>query len=171
MILDKFRDVKTFIFDVDGVFTSGTVIATDGGEMNRDFNIKDGYAINRAVTCGYNIIIISGGDSAGVRNRLKRLGVKEVHTAIRDKKSHLAELKKRLELDLDNTIYMGDDLPDIPVMEMCGIKVAPSDAAWKVQQTADIVTKAAGGRGAIREVVEKVMTSQETWESEGQYVW
>lgn len=171
MIFDKFKHINTFIFDVDGVFTTGTVIATDDGEMNRDFNIKDGYAINRAVTSGYRIIIISGGDSEGVRKRLRRLGIKEVHTAIRDKKEHLLNLEKDLDLDLEKALYVGDDLPDIPVMQMCGVKVAPADAAWKVKELADIVTKSNGGRGAIREVVEKVMVSQNTWEADGQYVW
>ncbi|MGB1038970.1 MAG: KdsC family phosphatase [Bacteroidia bacterium] len=171
MILDQLSEVKTFIFDVDGVFTTGTVIATDSGEMNRDFNIKDGFAINHAVKNGYTIIIISGGDSEGVRTRLKRLGVKEVHTAIRDKEAHLRSLQERLSIDLQNTVYMGDDLPDIPVMNMCGVKVSPADAVWEVRDSADIVTKSNGGRGAIREIVEKVMVTQDTWKSDDQYVW
>ena len=171
MVLDKLSEISTFIFDVDGVFTTGTVLATDGGEMNRDFNIKDGFAINRAVKEGYQIIIISGGDSEGVRIRLNRLGVDEVHTAISDKKNHLESICERLNIPLSKTLYVGDDIPDIPVMKLCGVKVAPQDAAWEVQDAADLVTKAPGGKGAIREIVQKVMTLQDKWITGQEYVW
>ena len=171
MILDQLTTISAFIFDVDGVFTTGTVIATDDGEMNRDFNIKDGYAINRAVNQGYPIIIISGGNSEGVRKRLKGLGVKHVYTAISDKQAHLKKIEKELNLDLSTTLYMGDDMPDIPVMQMCGVKVAPADAAWQVKESADLVTKTKGGKGAVREILEKVMVLQEKWAGVDQYVW
>ena len=171
MILDKLASITTFIFDVDGVLTTGTVLAQDEGAMVRDFNIKDGYAINHALNNGYTIIIISGGDSQGVRQRLEKLGIEEVHTKIKDKKAHLNELQKRLNLNLGNTLYVGDDMPDIPVMNMCGVKVAPNDAAWEVQQTADIVTNATGGRGSIREIVQKVMQLQDKWDGKDQFVW
>lgn len=171
MIFDKFKDINTFILDVDGVFTTGTVIATDEGAMNRDFNIKDGYAINQAVTNDYHIIIISGGNSEGVRKRLAKLGVKHIFTAVSDKKQKLKELTDELQLDLDKALYMGDDLPDIPVMEMCGISVAPSDAAWEVQEVADIVSKKPGGKGAIREVIQKVLITQDSWANDSAYVW
>ncbi len=171
MIFDKFKNIRTFIFDVDGVFTTGTVIATDDGGMNRDFNIKDGYAINHAVTNGYQIIIISGGNSEGVRKRLSKLGVQHVYTAVSDKKKKLLSIADEFQLDLNNAVYMGDDMPDIPVMEMCGISVSPADAAWEVQEVADIVTKQLGGKGAIREVIQKVLISQDSWANDTAYVW
>jgi len=171
MVLDKFSRIDTFILDVDGVLTSGTVIASNDGEMRRDFNIKDGFALQYVVKQGYNVIIISGGDSEGVRKRLKGLGITEVHTAVNDKRKLLTELEAKLQINLENALYMGDDYPDLSVMRMCGIKACPADAAWTVQEEVDIVTKAPGGKGAVREIMEKVLTSQDKWESREHSVW
>jgi 3-deoxy-D-manno-octulosonate 8-phosphate phosphatase (KDO 8-P phosphatase) len=171
MILDRFSSVDTFILDVDGVLTSGTVIASGDGEMRRDFNIKDGFALQYVVKQGYHVIIISGGDNEGVRKRLRNLGITEVHTAVADKRKLLKELEIKLQINLKNALYMGDDFPDLSVMRMCGIKVCPSDAAWQVQEEVDIVTKASGGKGAVREIMEKVLTSQDKWESTEHSVW
>ncbi|MBT8326262.1 MAG: HAD-IIIA family hydrolase, partial [Bacteroidia bacterium] len=133
MILDRFSEVETFIFDVDGVLTDGSVMATDDGEMHRTFNIKDGFALQFAVKAGYTIIIISGGNSEGVRTRLKSLGIVHVHTAIADKRALLSKLELESGVDLSKSLYMGDDYPDISVMNMCGIKTCPNDAAWEIQ--------------------------------------
>ena len=171
MILDRFSSIDTFILDVDGVLTSGTVIASSDGEMRRDFNIKDGFALQYAVKQGYHVIIISGGDNEGVRKRLRNLGTTEVHTAVADKRKLLKELETKLQINLKNALYMGDDFPDLSVMRMCGIKVCPSDAAWEVQEEVDIVTKALGGKGAVREILEKVLISQDKWESTEHSVW
>ena len=171
MVLDKFSRIDTFILDVDGVLTSGTVIASNDGEMRRDFNIKDGFALQYVVLTTDNVIIISGGDSEGVRKRLKGLGIKEVHTAVNDKRKLLKELEAKLKINLENALYMGDDYPDLSVMRMCGIKACPADAVWTVQEEVDIVTKASGGKGAVREIMEKVLTSQDKWESREHSVW
>jgi 3-deoxy-D-manno-octulosonate 8-phosphate phosphatase (KDO 8-P phosphatase) len=171
MILDRFSSIDTFILDVDGVLTSGTVIASSDGEMRRDFNIKDGFALQYVVKQGYHVIIISGGDNEGVRKRLRNLGITEVHTAVADKRKLLKELETKLQINLKNALYMGDDFPDLSVMRMCGIKVCPSDAAWEVQEEVDIVTKALGGKGAVREILEKVLISQDKWESTEHSVW
>jgi 3-deoxy-D-manno-octulosonate 8-phosphate phosphatase (KDO 8-P phosphatase) len=171
MILDRFSSIDTFILDVDGVLTSGTVIASSDGEMRRDFNIKDGFALQYVVKQGYNVIIISGGDNDGVRKRLRNLGITEIHTAVPDKRKLLKELEIKLQINLKNALYMGDDFPDLSVMRMCGIKACPSDAAWAVQEEVDVVTKALGGKGAVREVMEKVLTSQDKWESTEHSVW
>ena len=141
MILDKLVDIDTFIFDVDGVLTTGTVLATNEGEMRRDFNIKDGFALQFAVKQGYTIIIISGGNNEGVRKRLKGLGIKEVHTAVSDKRALLSDLVVKNKLDLEHALYMGDDYPDISVMRMCVVAATPSDGAWEVQEAADYITK------------------------------
>lgn len=171
MILEKFAQIDTFILDVDGVLTTGTVLATDDGEMRRDFNIKDGFALQYVVKKGYNVIIISGGNSEGVRRRLKGLGINQVHTAVPDKRALLKQLVTELNLNLENALYMGDDFPDLSIMRMCGIKVCPADAAWEVQEEVDIVTKAAGGKGAVREIMEQVLCMQDKWESTEHSVW
>ena len=105
MILDQLADISTFIFDVDGVLTPGSVIATDNGEMHRTFNIKDGFALKYVVKQGYQVIIISGGNSDGVRDRLHNLGIKEVHTGVSDKRILLAELQIKLNIDLNTSFF------------------------------------------------------------------
>lgn len=171
MIYDTFKTINTFIFDVDGVLTSGKVLAQDDGSLTRDFNIKDGFAIQFAVKQNYRLIIISGGSSLGVKNRLHGLGIEEVYTGVSDKKELFEKLIKKHNLDLTKTLYMGDDFPDISSMRMCGVKTCPADAAWQVQQEADVITKAKGGQGAAREVIEQVLTLQDKWESTEHSVW
>lgn len=171
MILDRFSEVETFIFDVDGVLTNGSVIATDAGEMQRTFNIKDGFALQFAVKAGYTIIIISGGDSEGVRTRLKALGIQQVHTAVADKRALLTKLEKENGINLATSLYMGDDLPDVSVMNMCGLKTCPKDAVWEIQDQCDWVSQEGGGQGAVREIIEKVLTLQDKWESSEHSVW
>ncbi len=171
MIYDTFKTINTFIFDVDGVLTSGKVLAQDDGSLTRDFNIKDGFAIQFAVKQNYRLIIISGGSSPGVKNRLHGLGIEEVYTGVSDKKELFEKLIKKQNLDLTKTLYMGDDFPDISSMRMCGVKTCPADAAWQVQQEADVITKAKGGQGAAREVIEQVLTLQDKWESTEHSVW
>jgi 3-deoxy-D-manno-octulosonate 8-phosphate phosphatase (KDO 8-P phosphatase) len=171
MILDKLASIKTFILDVDGVLTPGSVQASDNGEMRRTFDIKDGFALQYAVKQGFTIIIISGGTSEGVKNRLLTLGIQEVHTGVADKRGLLSELANRLSLDLDHALYIGDDYPDLSVMRLCGVKVAPADAIWEVQEEADLVTKAKGGQGAVREILQKALTLQDRWESSEHSVW
>ncbi len=171
MIFDKFQQIDTFILDVDGVLTTGTVLATESGEMQRDFNIKDGFALQYAIKRNYSIIIISGGSSEGVRTRLKSLGISQVHMAVADKRALLQQLVTGQHVKLENALYMGDDFPDLSIMRMCAVKVCPADAVWQVQEEVDIVTKALGGKGAVREIIEKVLTTQDSWESSDHSVW
>lgn len=109
MIYDTFKTINTFIFDVDGVLTTGKVLAQDDGSLTRDFNIKDGFAIQFAVKQNYRLIIISGGSSEGVINRLKRLGIQEVYTGVSDKRALFETLIQKHDIALKNTLYMGDD--------------------------------------------------------------
>ncbi len=165
MILDKLTDIAAFILDVDGVLTDGSILATEQGEQNRIFNIKDGFAIHHAIKNDYNVIVISGGRSESVVKRLNFLGLEHVYIGIKDKREFLNNLKGELNLDLNECLYMGDDLIDLSVMQMCGVKVCPNDAVWAVQEVADIVTVSAGGQGAVREIIEKVLVMQNKWAS------
>ncbi|MEY2924967.1 MAG: hypothetical protein RLZZ337_1515 [Bacteroidota bacterium] len=171
MILDKFAQIDTFLLDVDGVLTNGSVIATDGGEMRRSFNIKDGFALQFAVKQGYNVIIISGGNAEGVRSRLKNLGIKHVFTGVANKRDFLLKLSEDMSLDLDNCLYMGDDYPDISVMNLCGLKVCPNDAVWEIKENSDWITQSNGGEGAVREIIERTLLMQDKWESSDHSVW
>jgi 3-deoxy-D-manno-octulosonate 8-phosphate phosphatase (KDO 8-P phosphatase) len=171
LILDKFAQIDTFLLDVDGVLTNGSVIATDGGEMRRSFNIKDGFALQFAVKQGYNVIIISGGNAEGVRSRLKNLGIKHVFTGVANKRDFLLKLSEDMSLDLDNCLYMGDDYPDISVMNLCGLKVCPNDAVWEIKENSDWITQSNGGEGAVREIIERTLLMQDKWESSDHSVW
>ncbi len=171
MVLDKFRSLNTFILDVDGVLTKGTVLATDDDSMLREFNIKDGFALQFAVKKGYKVIIISGGNSPGVKKRLLNLGIEEVHTAIPDKVKFLSQLSKEQSIDLTKSVYMGDDYPDISVSEMCEVNTCPADAVWQIKDKCSWISEKNGGEGAVRQLIETVLTLRGDWESTSNSVW
>lgn len=158
-----FSKITTFIFDVDGVMTDGSVMAYADGEFPRTFYIKDGYAMEKAILAGYNIIVISGGFEKGVENRLKFLGVKDIFLGVKDKLTLFNEYKQSKNLNTDQILYMGDDIPDYKMLKLVGLPTCPSDAANDIREICQYISPFAGGRGAVRDVIEKVMKSQGTW--------
>lgn len=160
---ELFRSANAFILDVDGVLTDGSLLVTNSGDELRRMNIRDGYALQLAVKRGYKVVIITGGRSNGVVRRLNRLGVEYVLTGIDDKPAALKQLVKKLGVDLKRTIYIGDDLPDLEVMQKCGIPCCPNDAVTEVRAIAKYISPAAGGMGCVRDILEKVMKLQEKW--------
>jgi 3-deoxy-D-manno-octulosonate 8-phosphate phosphatase (KDO 8-P phosphatase) len=171
MDLSKFKYISTFIFDVDGVLTDGSVLCTLEGNMLRTMNIKDGYAIQHAVKSDYRIIIISGGHSDGVVIRLKGLGVEDIHTRIKEKKELLASLQEKYGLKSEECLYMGDDVPDTAAMKLCYVITCPNDAATDVKEIAHYVSPLNGGKGCVRDVIEKVMLIQDKWHNESSVIW
>ena len=115
---EKLNKVKTFVFDVDGVFTDGKMVVDSQGNESRNFNTKDGIAVKMAIDLGYNIAIITGANNEGVRLRLNRLGVKNVYINSSDKVKDLNDFAEKNKIDLNETVYMGDDLPDIFPMKL-----------------------------------------------------
>lgn len=162
-ILQAFSKVTTLFFDVDGVLSDGTVLVPETGEQIRRFNIKDGYAINRAVKEGLNIIIISAGQNEGVRKRLEYLGVKEINLAVPNKKELMQSYLDKLNLSWEEVLYMGDDIPDYEVMSQVGIPVCPNDAAQDILALSKYVSPFNGGQGAVRDVLEKILKIQGKW--------
>lgn len=162
-ILQAFAKVTTLFFDIDGVLSDGTVLVPETGEQIRRFNIKDGYAINRAVKEGLNIIIISAGQNEGVRKRLEYLGVKEVNLAVPNKKELMQSYLDKLNLSWEEVLYMGDDIPDYEVMCQVGIPVCPNDAAQDILALSKYVSPFNGGQGAVRDVLEKILKIQGKW--------
>jgi len=162
-ILATFKKIKTVFLDVDGVITDGTVTVFENGEQVRVFSIKDGYAINRAVKEGINIIIISAGQHEGVRKRLEYLGVTEVNLGVANK----VELFEKYLVELDETyesvLYMGDDMPDYGVMCKVGTPVCPSDACSDIKEISKYISPYGGGQGAVRDVLEKILKLQDKW--------
>ena len=158
-----FSEITTFVFDVDGVLTDGTMLAFADGEQVRAFNIKDGYAIKHALKKGYKVAIISGRNEVGVRRRLESLDVEDIFLGVEDKLDVFQNYLYLQEIDPENVIYMGDDMPDLEVMQHCGLAVCPADAATDIVEIADYVTNASGGKGAVREIIELVLKNHQEW--------
>ena len=161
--LEKFRYIRTFIFDVDGVLTDGKIILAESGQQLRAMNVKDGYAIKQALNQSYNVVIISGAYSEGVANRLDYLGVEDYFLGVDDKVDIFEDYIESRNLDAGEVLFMGDDLPDYPLMRLVGLPVCPSDAVPEVLDLAQYVSPHKGGDACVRDVIEKVMRLQGKW--------
>jgi 3-deoxy-D-manno-octulosonate 8-phosphate phosphatase (KDO 8-P phosphatase) len=162
-LLSAFAQINTFVFDVDGVLTDSTLLLLPGGEMARSMNIKDGYALQLAVKQGYQVFIISGGKSDLVKDRLEKLGVSKVFMGVADKKALLLELLEKSNLFAHNTLFMGDDMPDLEAMQSVGLPCCPADACSEVKAISRYISPITGGFGCARDVIEKVMKLQGKW--------
>ena len=163
---ERFKQIKTFIFDVDGVFTDGSVNALASGEMFRTFNIRDGYGVERARKSGYQVAVISAGNQDGVRKRLQFLGIKDIFMGgpTDHKLDVYLGLLKRDNLTESEVLYMGDDLPDYHILSRPDLLSAcPADAADEIQAVCKYISPKNGGWGAVRDVIEQVMRAQGTW--------
>ena len=156
-------NIKAFIFDVDGVLTDGKLLIAESGELLRTMNVKDGFALKYAIDSGFKIGIISGGTNEAVRKRLSNLGIKEIHLRSHDKIVPFNDFIKKHELDPKNILVMGDDIPDIPIIEAAGVGCCPQDAVPEVKMVSDYISQTSGGMGAVRDVIEQVMKIQEKW--------
>jgi 3-deoxy-D-manno-octulosonate 8-phosphate phosphatase (KDO 8-P phosphatase) len=165
-LLATLKKITCFVFDVDGVLTNGEVIVMSSGVLVRKMNIKDGYALQLAIKKGYQVWVISGGNSSEVEERLNNLGVKEVHMGIKDKREHLQELSILYNVPLSNMLFMGDDMPDYEAMRIVGVAACPKDAAEDIKSIASYISLAAGGAGCAREVIEKVLKLNDHWDVE-----
>lgn len=155
--------INTFIFDVDGVLTDGLLYSFADGEQVRAFNIKDGFAIKHAIRQGYHVAIISGKNEPGVRKRLEQLEVEDIHLGIEDKVDTFEDYIYMQGIHPATVAYMGDDMPDLEVMQRCGLRACPADAADDIKEISTFIATRKGGRGAVRELIEKVMKAQDTW--------
>ena len=161
--LDLFPLINTFIFDVDGVLTDGTITLHATGDQGRTMNIKDGYALQLAVKLGYEVLIITGGKSQTVKERLQGLGIQHVYLGSSDKLDVFEEAKLSFELDPKRCLYMGDDVPDYFVMKEVGLACCPKDAAPEIQEISAWISSRNGGEGCVREIIEKVLRAQGKW--------
>ena len=162
----KLHQIKAFVFDVDGVFTDGTVLVAESGDLLRAHHAKDGYAIRYAVTQGYPVGIITGGTSPTITMRFEMLGVTDVYLGARAKRGPFDHFCAKYRLDPTQTLFMGDDIPDLEVMQVCGLPCAPADAALEVLQAAQYISLFAGGKGCVRDVVEQVLRLHGKWYSD-----
>ncbi len=162
-VLQLFQPITTFIFDVDGVLTDGTVLVLENGVQARRMHIKDGFALQMAATNGYRILVISGGHSPQVVHRLDKLGIRDVHMSILDKKAFVSDYIKVNNLKTEEVLYMGDDLPDIPAMSVVGLACCPADAVNEVKEAAQYISPINGGLACVRDVIEKVLKLNDHW--------
>lgn len=160
----KLNSITTFMFDIDGVLTDGKVLVMESGEMVRNLNSKDGYALHMAVSKGYRIAIISGGNNVAVKNVLKRTGIEDVFIGQHDKLGCYTEYTTAQGLKDEEVLFMGDDLPDHEVMSRVGIAACPADAAQEIKEICIYVSPKKGGEGSVRDVIEQVMKAQGKWE-------
>ncbi|MCF6403673.1 HAD-IIIA family hydrolase [Chitinophaga filiformis] len=162
-ILSLFKPISTFVFDVDGVLTDGTVQLLPNGEQSRRMNIRDGYALQLAVKKGYRVVIISGGRSESVVSRLQGLGIKDIYTGVLDKQEKLQDYVFENDLRWEEIIFMGDDIPDYRAMQLVGLPVCPADAAPEIKSICRYVSPINGGNGCVREIIEKVLKLNDHW--------
>ncbi len=157
------RQVRCFVFDVDGVMTDGQLLIQPDGSMLRNMNIKDGYALQLAAKCGYFIFVISGSTPEGVGRRLQKLGIEEVHIGIEHQLSQLETLLLRYQIRPEEALYMGDDMPDHEAMRHCGVRTCPADAVQQIKALCHYTSPYKGGEGCVRDVIEQVLTLKGHW--------
>ena len=165
-IEEQLGRIKHFVFDVDGVMTDGTVGCLESGEMYRTFNVRDGYAMERAYKAGYRICVITGGNQLGVRKRLDYLHIKDVFmgSGAGNKIDIFEKYLADNQIDESSLVYMGDDMPDLEVLSRpMLLSTAPADAIEDIVRVVKWRSKYAGGKGAVREIIELVMRKQGTW--------
>lgn len=165
-MLQLFKPIKTFVFDVDGVLTDGSLLVLPNGVMARRMNIKDGYAMQLAVRRGYHVVIISGGNSPEVKERLNLLGVHHVFMKVGDKVAQLNHYLKENGLKAAEALFMGDDMPDLAAMKTVGLACCPADAATDIKEMAHYISPLNGGTGCARDVIEKVLKLNNHWNEE-----
>jgi 3-deoxy-D-manno-octulosonate 8-phosphate phosphatase (KDO 8-P phosphatase) len=163
--LERFEKINTFIFDVDGVLTNSHLLVLENGKLLRQMNVRDGYAIKRAVDMGYKVAIITGGKSKGVVTRLQGLGVVDIYYGISDKVEAYREFMYLYDDEItdENVLYMGDDVPDYEVMRLVGFPTCPRDACPEILSIASYVSSANGGGGAVRDVIERTLRMNGHW--------
>jgi 3-deoxy-D-manno-octulosonate 8-phosphate phosphatase (KDO 8-P phosphatase) len=158
--------ITTFIFDVDGVLTNGIVHISTTGELTRQMHTKDGYALKTAIDAGYNVCIISGGDNEGVRKRLSGLGIQNIYLGTHNKMIQFEEYLTNNNIKRSEILYMGDDIPDFPVMKEVALPSCPKDAVPEIQEISLYISRKKGGLGCVRDVIEQVLKVQGKWNGE-----
>ncbi len=163
--MTDFKDIKAFAFDVDGVMTDGGIIADLEGQLYRQFDAKDGFAVRMAAMNGFPVGVITGGRSQSIRARFRTNGIpaEDIYLGSRNKMEDFDDFCTRHGLKPSDVMFFGDDIPDVAVILEAGIGVAPADACEEARNAADIVSDRPGGKQVVREMMEKVLKSQGRW--------
>ena len=165
MLNEKMKSIRLLILDIDGVLTSGMIYYGNDNLEVRGFHIHDGLGIKLLQKTGVTVAIISGKKSQAVERRLNELNIQHIYLAHEDKRSAYQELKQKLNLQDQEIAYMGDDLPDLPLLKLAGLAITVAQAPEIIKQHSDFITKLKGGEGAVREVCELIMQAQGKYQS------
>jgi 3-deoxy-D-manno-octulosonate 8-phosphate phosphatase (KDO 8-P phosphatase) len=157
-------DIRLLLLDVDGVLTDGSIIYDDRNVETKIFNVKDGLGIRLLLDAGIQVGIITGRASGALTNRCANLGIENLYDGIKEKTSALDDVLKKTGIKAEETAFIGDDLPDLPVLNKVGVSIAVKDAEETVKAHADIVTNAKGGEGAVREICEAILKAKNLWD-------
>ena len=154
------QQLRLVAFDVDGVFTDGRLYLSNDGVESKAFHTQDGYGIRRLIDAGIEVAVISGRQSAAVGQRMAELGVTHVMQGCRDKVAALDQLTAQLGLTDADCAYVGDDIPDLPLLTKVGVSIAVANAVQEVQERCDFTTLIEGGSGAVREVCDLILAAR-----------
>ena len=168
---EKLKHITTFVFDFDGVLSTGKIIVMPDGDQLRITDVKDGYAMQYALRQEYRVCIISGGYSESMRLRYQGFSRMDIFLNVPDKTKIFSEYLKKNNISTEQVVYMGDDIPDFEVMQMAGLKTCPADAAIEIRQTAHYISHCKGGEGSVRDIIEQTLRAQNKWFCEGACIW
>jgi 3-deoxy-D-manno-octulosonate 8-phosphate phosphatase (KDO 8-P phosphatase) len=160
---ERARKIKMIIMDVDGTLTDGMLIILPDGEELKSYNVRDGMGILMARLAGFKTGIITGKSSKSLEKRAKRLKIVELYQGILNKSRALSEILDRHDLSPEEVAYIGDDLGDLEVMKEVGLSAAVADAHPEVMKTCHFISRHAGGKGAVREFIEFILSAQDKW--------
>jgi 3-deoxy-D-manno-octulosonate 8-phosphate phosphatase (KDO 8-P phosphatase) len=164
--LEKFHSIKAFIFDLDGVLTNHNLFVFENGQIVRQIHERDLYALERAIAAKFRIAIITGGTLKGLKPIFQSIGVKDIIEQSRDKKADYDAFKYAYDLNDEQIVYMGDEMPDYAVMRIVGLPTCPKDAAPEIKEIAQYMSPYKGGEGCVRDIVEKILRLKKAWKKE-----
>jgi len=159
---EKLHKIKSFVFDVDGVFSQFFIVEKKA-EFLRAMNAKDGFAMRYAIEKGFIVAIITGGVSETVKDRFESLGIKDIYLGERQKINALEDFCKKYDLKTDEILYMGDDLPDYEILKNVGVSSCPADAVREILEICEYISEKKSGEGCVRDVIEQVLRVQNKW--------
>ncbi|KAA6335708.1 3-deoxy-D-manno-octulosonate 8-phosphate phosphatase KdsC [termite gut metagenome] len=163
--------IKALVFDVDGVLSTDVIPLHPSGEPMRTVNVKDGYALQLAVKQGLHIAIITGGRTEAVRLRYAGLGITDIYMQSNVKIRDYYHFRDKYKLTDEEVLYMGDDVPDIKILQTCGLPCCPKDAIFEIKKIARYISHYEGGHGCARDIVEQVLKAQEKWMKGDAFGW
>ncbi len=169
--LANIHKIKCFVFDYDGVLSDGSIYILPDGEGLRKSNVKDGYSLHHAILNGYKVAVLSGGTGESMRRRMNGLGITDVILGVSYKLDAFNDYLDENGLSADEVLYMGDDIPDYEVVVKAGIGACPANASHEIKAVADYISPFRGGNGAVRDVIEQVLTVQGKWMNDGAFHW